>query len=385
VKAMWKRIGVLVRKEFYEVWRKRQRRYMLIVPPLLQLILFGYVATLDVEHNHIAWMDQDRTPASRELREAFDGSSYFEVIAAPGSEEEMRDLLDYGKVKAVIRVLPGFARDIERGEQTTVQILIDGTNSNTAAIVSNYAAQIVAGYSNRVLAEQQNKRMMSRAVVPVNQRLPVLSVRHRIWFNPSLKSRDFFVPTTIVQIITATTLMMTAMSIVREKEIGTMEQLMVTPLRPIELILGKTLPATLIGLLQLILVTILGLIVFRIPFRGSALLLLASAILFVLTTLGVGLYISTISSTQRQAAMASFFFFMPAFLLSGFGFPIRNMPAPVQYLTYLNPVRYFVEIVEGIFLKGTGVAILWPKMLALLLFGTIVLWASALRFRKRLD
>ena len=383
---MWKRIRVLIIKEFHEVWRQRRRRYMLIAPPLIQLLLFGYVANLDVERNRIAWMDQDRTPASRELREAFDGSGYFEVIAVPGNEDEVRDLLDRGKVKAVVSILPGFARDIERGEQTAVQILVDGTNSNTASIVSNYATQVVADFSSRVLAAQQNKRLLARgAGAPVNQSLPRLTAQRRVWFNPSFKSRDFFVPTTIVQIITATTLMMTAMSIVREKEIGTMEQLMVTPLRPIELMLGKALPSVLSGLVQMALVTVLGLLVFRIPFRGSALLLLGCAILFVLTTLGVGLYISTISDTQRQAAMASFFFFMPAFLLSGFAFPIRNMPVPAQYLTYLNPVRYFVEIVEGIFLKGTGVTTLWPQMTALLVFGVVVLSASALRFQKRLD
>jgi len=193
------------------------------------------------------------------------------------------------------------------------------------------------------------------------------------------------VPGVIVNIIAIVTVMLTAMSIVREKEIGTMEQLMVTPIRPIELILGKTIPFAIVGLLDVILITVAGLLVFRIPLRGSYCVLAAASILFLMTTLGTGLFISTISQTQQQALMSTFFFMMPAFLLSGFAFPIRNMPLPVRYLTYLNPLRYFMEIVRWIFLKGTGIAILWPQMLVLLVFGAAVLGLSVLRFHKRLD
>jgi ABC-2 type transport system permease protein len=297
-------------------------------------------------------------------------------------------LLDRADVQAVVRVLPGFAREVWRGEATAVQILVDGTNSNTAAIVSGFANQVVVGYASRVMIEQQQARLMAAAGAggrPIKLNVPVLTVRSRVWFNPDLRSRNYFVPGVVVNIITLITLMLTAMAIVREKEIGTMEQLMVTPIRPIELMLGKTLPFALVGLLEVIVVTTAALLVFNIPFRGTGLMLLGCSTLFLLSTLGAGLFLSTVSHTQQQAMMAAFFFFMPAFMLSGFAFPIRNMPVVVQYLTYLNPVRYFIEIVRGIFLKGSGVAILWPQMVALLVFGVAILGVSAWRFRKRLD
>jgi ABC-2 type transport system permease protein len=300
----------------------------------------------------------------------------------------MQDVLDRGAAQAVVRVMPGFDRDIQRGNTAAVQVLVEGTNSNTASILSSYLTQVVTQYASRVLVEQQSARLVGATMTsrgPVNANLPVLDVRSRVWFNPELRSRNYFVPGVIANIITLVTLMLTAMAIVREKEIGTMEQLMVTPIRPIELMLGKTLPFAVVGLVDVILMTVAGLLIFDVPFQGRGLLLLSCSIIYLLTSLGVGLFISTISQTQQQAMMSSFFFFMPAFMLSGFAFPIRNMPVAVQYLTYLNPVRYFMEIVRGIFLKGTGVAILWPQMLTLVVLGVAILGVSALRFRKRLD
>jgi ABC-2 type transport system permease protein len=291
-------------------------------------------------------------------------------------------------VQAVIRVLPGFSRDVKRGNNASVQILVDGTNSNTASIVSTYAGQVVAGFAAKTMASRQNSRLapgsglMGGAVPTV---LPVLTAQSRVWFNPDLKSRVYFVPGVIVNIIALVTIMLTAMSIVREKEIGTMEQLMVTPLRPFELIMGKLLPFAIVGIIEVALVIAAALLVFQIPVRGNIPLLFGCTVLFLLSTLGVGLFISTISQTQQQAMMSSFFFFMPAMLLSGFAFPIRNMPASVQYLTYLNPLRYFMRIVRGLFLKGVGVEFLWQPMMALMIFGTAILGLSALRFRKKLD
>jgi ABC-2 type transport system permease protein len=215
--------------------------------------------------------------------------------------------------------------------------------------------------------------------------IPTLKTRARVWFNADLRSRNYYVPGVVINIITLVTLMLTAMAIVREKEIGTMEQLMVTPIRPIELMLGKTLPFSVVGIADLILVTSAALLIFHVPFRGSAVLLLVSSLLFLLSTLGAGLFISTISRTQQQAMMASFFFFMPSFMLSGFAFPIRNMPPPVQALTLINPLRYFMTIVRDIFLKGSGIDVLWPQMLALAVFGSTILGVSAMRFHKRLD
>jgi len=363
-------------------------RIILIMPPLVQTIIFGFAVNLDVERSWLGWMDQDRTPASRELRAAFEGSRRFVLVGEAESEAQVRALLDRGEAHAVVRVPAGFARDIQRGQTATVQILVDGTNSNTASIVAGYATQIVSGYSGRVMLEQQQARLVGRSMAiggPVHLTLPGVEPRSRVWFNPELRSRNYFVPGVVVNIITLVTLMLTAMAIVREKEIGTMEQLMVTPIRPLELMLGKTLPFALAGLFDVILITVAALVVFHIPFRGSVLLLLACACIFLLTTVGAGLFLSTISRTQQQAVMAAFFFFMPAFMLSGFTFPIRNMPLPVQWLSYLDPLRYFITIVRGIFLKGVGADVLWPQMLTMLVYGLAVLTFSALRFHKRLD
>ena len=385
---MWERIREIIRKEFRQTLREPRMRVVLFVPPLIQLLIFGYAVNLDVDSARIAWMDLDRTPASRDLRAAFEGSRRFQILATPASNVQAQRLLDESEVQGVVAILPGFSRDIERGDTTSVQVLVDGTNSNTASIISSYAGQIVAAYSGRALAEQQRAKLVASTLAtggPVGLGVPRVDVRSRVWFNPDLRSRNYFVPGVVVNIITLVSLILTAMAIVREKEIGTMEQLMVTPIRPIELILGKTLPFALAGLVEVILITSAALLVFHIPFRGNVLLLLFCACLFLLTTVGVGLFVSTICRTQQQAVMSSFFFFTPAFMLSGFAFPIRNMPLPVQWLSYLNPLRYFIQIVRGIFLKGTGIDILWPQMLALLLYGVLIMTLSVLRFHKRLD
>ncbi|MEK7408768.1 MAG: ABC transporter permease [Acidobacteriota bacterium] len=385
---MWNRIRHIVRKEFRQAFREPRMRLLLFGPPLIQLILFGYAVNMDVENSRVAWRDLDNTPESRDLRAAFEGSPRFQMVAVPASEREVQDLLDRGQAQAVVRVLPGFARDIRRGETAAVQILVDGADSNTASIVSNYAIQVVNRYAGELMSEQMRARLVASTAAaggPVNLSVPGVAARSRVWFNPELRSRNYFVPGVVVNIITLVTLMLTAMAIVREKEIGTMEQLMVTPIRPIELMLGKTLPFAVVGLFDLMLVTAAALVIFKVPFRGQGVVLLVSAVAFLLTTLGIGLFISTISRTQQQAVMASFFFFTPAFMLSGFNFPVRNMPLPVQWLTYVNPVRYFMEIVRGVFLKGTGFAVLWPQIAALAALGVTILTLSALRFHKRLD
>jgi ABC-2 type transport system permease protein len=383
---MWERIRVIVRKEFIQALRDTRMRILLFVPPLLQLLLYGFAVNLDVDHARIAWMDMDRTPESRDLRERFEGSCLFEVVALPRNEEEVRKLLDYAKVEAVVRVLPNFARDQARSRGAQVQILTDGTNSNTASLVSSYAGEIIAQYSSESVARLQNGQVLTRSPrTAANLTMPQIDARTRVWFNPDLRSRNYFVPGVIANIIMMVTLMLTALAIVREKEIGTMEQLMVTPVRPIELMLGKTLPFALVGIADVVVISSAALLIFHIPLRGSAFLLLGCALLFLLTSLGAGLLLSTVSQTQQQAMMMSFFFSTPAFMLSGFAFPIRNMPLMVQYVTYLNPLRYFIEIVRGIFLKGVGFQVLWPQMAALLLYGVSVLTLSVVRFHKSLD
>ena len=383
---MWERIWVILRKEIRQTLREPRMRVVLFVPPLVQLIVFGYAVNLDVDNTRIAWVDRDHTPQSRDLLAAFEGSRRFQVAAIPADDNQVWELMDAGEVQAVVSVMPGFARDISRGRTAAVQILVDGTNSNTASLVSSYAGDIVSEYSARALEKQMRQRLMAAGgSAPVNLSTPELVARSRVWFNPDLRSRNYFVPGVVANIIMMVTLMLTALAIVREKEIGTMEQLMVTPMRPIELMIGKTLPFAAVGLLDVAVITTAALVVFHIPLRGSVLLLVGCSILFLLTSLGAGLFLSTISQTQQQAMMASFFFSTPAFMLSGFAFPIRNMPEVVQYLTYLNPLRYFMEIVRGIFLKGTGISVLWPQMLALAVYGVAVMTLSALRFHKRLD
>jgi ABC-2 type transport system permease protein len=385
---MRERLKVIIRKELIQALRDPRMRGMLILPPIIQLIVFGYAANLDVDNARIAWMDRDRSQESRELLSDFQGSGRFQIVATPDGDAQMQRLLDHGDVDAVVRVLPGFARDVERGRTTSVQVLLDGTNSNTASIVASYASEAIARYSNEVMQKQQAGKLVGRTMqtgAALHVNIPRLVARPRVWFNPDLKSRNYFVPGVVVNIITLVTLMLTAMAIVREKEIGTMEQLMVTPIQPIELMLGKTLPFAAVGLFDVALAVSVALALFHIPFRGHVWVLLVGALVFLMTSLGAGLFISTVSRTQQQAMMSTFLFFQPFFLLSGFTFPIRNMPLAVQYLTFLNPVRYFLEIVRGIFLKGSGIGVLWPQLVALVVIGVSVLTMSALRFHKKLD
>jgi ABC-2 type transport system permease protein len=382
---MWERIGVILRKEFIQTLRNPRMRFMLFLPPVLQLLIFGYAVTLDVDHARIAWMDMDNTPESRALLARFQGSGRFEVVAMPGSEAEVQSILDRSQAHAVIRVLPHFARDLKRGRNTEVQVLVDGTNSNTASLVSSYAASVIASFSADEAPASQARPPGDASAQGPSVQMAGVTPRARVWFNPDLRSRNYFVPGVAANILMMITLMLTGQAIIREKEIGTMEQLMVTPMRPLELMLGKTLPFAMVGIIDMIIITSAALLIFQVPFRGNFLLLMFCAVLFLMTSLGAGLFLSTISHTQQQANMMSFFFTTPAFMLSGFTFPIRNMPEVVQYLTYLNPLRYFMEIVRGVFLKGVGIETLWPKMLCLAVYGVAILSLSALRFHKTLD
>jgi ABC-2 type transport system permease protein len=381
---MWERIRTILRKEIIQMLREPRMRALLFLPPLIQLLVFGYAVTLDVDHARIAWMDMSHTPESRALRARFVGSGRFDVVAEPKSEEEVQRLLDRSEVHAVVAVLPDFARNLARGGAAQVQVLLDGTNSNTASLVSAYAAGVIAGFAeDAALNPSKNKGRIKLTLQNAGRGRAAPSAR--VWFNPDLRSRNYFVPGVAANILLMVTLMLTAQAIIREKELGTMEQLMVTPMRPIELIIGKTLPFALVGMINMLIVTGAALLWFQIPFRGNFILLMFCACLFLMPSLGAGLFLSTISNTQQQANLGSFFITTPAFMLSGFTFPIRNMPLAVQYLTYLNPLRYFMEIVRGIFLKGAGIAVLWPQMLYLAFYGAVILGLSTIRFRKKLD
>jgi len=384
----WRRIKEIVRKEFLQVLRDPRMRFVLLGPPLMQTIIFGFAVNLDVGEVTLAWMDGDRTTQSRELYDAFTASSYFTVVAAPQRDDELRALMDRGEVMGAVTVLPGFASALARGNTAPVQVIVDGSNSNTAAIAKAYAAETLALFAQQQEAKRQNQLQLARssgAGPPAPRELPGVALESRVWFNPNLLSRNYFIPGVIANILALVTLMLTAMGIVREKEIGTMEQLMVTPIRPMELIIGKTVPFAVIGMFDVVAMTAIARIVFGIQLQGSAWTLMLASALYLLTTLGLGVFISTVTRTQQQAMMSTFFVFLPLFMLSGFAFPISSMPASVQYLTLLNPVRYFMVCVRALFLKGVGIETIWPQLLALLSIGLTIMLLSASRFRKRLD
>jgi ABC-2 type transport system permease protein len=297
-------------------------------------------------------------------------SSYFDVLYAPGSPAEVQDLLDHSRVTVALQINRGFSADLHRRIPTSVQLLVDGTDSNTGTVALDYSNRIILKYA--------------RDLAPSGSAPVRIDLRQRAWYNPELKSKNYNVPGVIAMVIMLTSLLLTSMAVVREREIGTMEQLMVTPLKPAELILGKTIPFAIIAFFDMVLVTVFGVLVFDIPIRGSLLLLPLSTAIYLLSILGIGLVISTVAKTQQQALMSTFLFYMPAVLLSGFMFPIENMPDFFQYLTYANPLRYFLIIIRGLFLKGNGISILWPQMVALLVIGVAVIAYSTLRFRKRL-
>jgi ABC-2 type transport system permease protein len=380
------RLKSMLIKEFIQALRNPRMRLVLFLPPLIQLIIFGYAANTDIRNISLAIYDLDNTPESREMIERFTSSGYFRIAHRAADAREIRRWIDEGKISAALQINDGFARETRQRQGTTIQIIVDGTDSNTASVVMTYAQRIVAEYSRQILVA----RIRTLPDIPPEMKRPFftrggIEIQSRAFFNPNLESRNFYVPGIMAFLIMLVTLILTCMSIVREREIGTMEQLIVSPIRPVELIMGKTIPFALIGYIDVLLVTLVGVFWFEVPIRGSIPLLLAATTIYLLSTLGIGLFISTISRTQQQAMMTMFFFFVPAILLSGFVFPIANMPRVVQYLSYADPLRYFLVIIRGIFLRGSGFDILWPQMLALAILGAAVFTFSSLRFRKRLE
>ncbi len=383
---MFQRLKTMLIKEFIQAFRDPRMRILLFVPPVLQLVIFGYAANTDIRNIPLALYDLDHTPVSREMVDRFSSSGYFRISRIATDLRQVRRWIDAGNVSAALQINPGFSREVRQSQGSSIQLIVDGTDSNTASVIAGYAQAIVAQYSREWLQARLNKTPN----LPAALQRPLLrnggiEVRSRAFFNPNLESRNFYVPGIIALLIMLVTLLLTCMSVVREREIGTMEQLIVSPIRPLELILGKTIPFALIGYIDVALVTVVGVSLFDVPIRGSFLLLLAATTLYLLSSLGIGLFISTISRTQQQAMMSMFFFFMPAILLSGFIFPIANMPEAVQLLTYANPLRYFLIIIRGIFLKGIGLNILWPQMVGLAILGVVLFTFSSLRFRKRLE
>jgi ABC-2 type transport system permease protein len=372
----FERIRRMLAKEFIHILRDRKMKAMIFVMPMVQVLVFGYAVTTDVNHVATAVHDLDHSAASRELIARFVGSGSFEVVAHIETDAQARDILDRGDAHAVLRFNHGFEQDLHAGRTAQLQVLLDGTDSNTAGIVLDYSTRITGEFAQNIL--------LTRLAHTIGAVPPPAGVRleSRAWFNENLESRNFYVPGVIAILVMLITLMLTSMAIVREKEVGTIEQIMVTPITPAEFILGKTLPFALIGFVDVILISLIALLWFHVPIRGNIALLFGATTLYLMTTLGVGLFISTISQTQQQAMMTTFFFYFPAILLSGFMFPIANMPEAIQLLTILNPLRYFLLIIRGIFLKGVGIPILWPHLLALAIMGSLTLWAASRRFHK---
>ena len=365
-RARVERVGQIVRKEILQAFRDFRLRAMILMAPIVQLIVFGYAVSTDVRGTTTFVVDHDRTRASRELIEAFTASDYFRVVGRSERPADLSGALDHGRAVAGIQIPAGFARDLTRGT-ATIQILVDGTNSNVATVARGYAERIALAYGTRA-----------------GPAAPAISIdlRERAWFNPDLASRDYNGPAVVGMIILLVSMLLTALAVVREREVGTLEQLRVSPLSSGELIAGKTIPFALTGLLQLTIVTVVALVWFQIPFRGNLLLLLLASVVYLLPVLGMGLLISTVANTQQEAFMVTFLIMMPTILLSGFMFPVSSMPEIFQWLTLMNPVRHYLKIVRGIFLKGTGFAPLWPHYAALLGMGIASLVLAARRFRK---
>ena len=373
---MFERLKCMLVKEFIQALRDPRMRFILFVIPAFQTVVFGYAVNTDVRHVKTAIYDLDNSPESRDLTARFIRSGYFDVTGFIQREEQVRELVDRGDVKAVLRMNKGMGETLRSGRPAALQIILDGTDSNTAGIVLNYASQI---------AERYNGLLITTSLAKSGVQAPKaggIELESRAWFNENLESSNYYVPAVIANIVLIITMVLSSMAVVREKEIGTIEQIIATPIRKSEFILGKSIPFIMIGFIDVAMITAVAYFWFEVPIRGSLLLLFGGTALFLMSSLGFGLFISTISETQQQAMMSAFFFVFPTMLLSGFAFPIENMPQAVQWLTFINPLRYYLIIIRGVFLKGVGVDILWPNLLGLFLIGTAILMFAIRRFRK---
>lgn len=381
-----RRIRHLIRKEFIQIRRNHQNFRLLFIAPLLQLFIFGFASRLDVQDVTMVIADLDRSSSSRQIIEAFSRSGYFNTVAVVSSYSEVDKFLEKDEAAMAILIPPDLERTIKGRRTALVGILIDGVNTTTAGTVSGYAQSILQQVSREILDERVNQMQGLLFGSPTPRLIrPVITDASRAWFNPNLMSKDFFVPGVVVLILLALSTILTSSVIVREKEIGTIEQLMVTPITRMELILGKTIPCFLIEIITLAVVVPLAFLIYDIPFRGSPVFFVATALLFLITTSAIGMTISAFCKTQQQAVLTSFMFLQPAVLLSGYAFPIENMPEVVQYATYLNPLRYFITIVRGVFLKGTGWEVLWPQVVPMFLMAICYLALASALFKKRVD
>jgi ABC-2 type transport system permease protein len=374
-----RRVGFLVWKELIELKGDPRLFGIVIMAPILQLFMLGYAATTDVQRVPIVVADADRSSASRDLIARFDASPYFDIVDVVTSTHDIDPHLEGGSSWMALAIPAGFGDTLAAARPQMLQVIADGSDANSTNVALGYAANLVGGYADEMAGRAGGAGRVGEARGP-----GAITAQVRVWFNPRLESRDFMIPGVLALLLLAVTTNLSAMAIVREKELGTLEQLNVTPLRRWELIVGKLLPYALVGMIDVCLVLGIAVLWFEVPLRGSVVLLFALAAVYLLSTLGLGLFVSTISSTQQQAMMtATFFFLTPMIFLSGFIFPIENMPAVIQPFTYLIPLRYFLEILRSIFLKGVGLEVLWPQALALLTWGLGMLGLAIARSTKR--
>lgn len=376
------RLVQLVRKEARQTFRDPRALRVIFMAPIIQLLVFGYAVTTDVKDTALIVYDRDQTSQSRQLVQALTAAGYFRVVATAQRAQDITTALDHGRAILALEIPRGFQGDLAAGQPATVQLLIDGTTSNTATVAQAYASQIILRFGQahsaavgRILGAQGHGGMGARG-------LPGVDLRVRAWYNPNLESRVYNVPGVVGNLMMLMSLLLTTLAVVRERELGTLEQLMVSPLTPAELIIGKTLPVVGIALVDLVLIASVATLWFGIPMRGSFALLGLVSLAYIVCGLGIGLLISTVSNTTQEAFMTMFMFFLPAMIFSGFFFPVENMPVFFQYVTLLNPVRYYVEAVRAIFLKGAGIAVLWPQIAALAAMGGGILWLATSRFHK---
>ncbi|MBN1608217.1 MAG: ABC transporter permease [Polyangiaceae bacterium] len=368
-------------KEFRQTFRDRRMVAMLLVAPVIQLILLGFAVDLEVDHIPTVIVDLDRTRESRELGAALVADTTFSLVGYEPDPEQAYRYLERGTAATVVVLPVGLARDLVRHSPVTIQVLVDGTDPNRAQVASNAAAQFFAA---RAMTTSVDRMAQALAAQGRTRTLPQIRLLPRILYNPRLKSAVYMVPGVAALVLLAVTTIVTAMGISREREDGTLEQILVTPLRPLVLLLGKCLPFALIGLVDVWATLTVGSYLFGVPIRGSFWVITLATLLYLFTTLGAGIFISTVSQSQQQAILGGIFFFMPAILLSGFMTPIENMPHWLLPLTYLDPVRYYVEVLRGYLLKGSGFADLGQQLGALAAIGVGLITVSALRFRKRL-
>jgi len=377
---MLERLKHILIKEFIQLWRDRWGRFRLILIPIIQMLAFGYAATFEVYHVSTVVLDLDHSQESRELVARFTSSKRLNVIRIAHVQQEVSDAIDDGTAIVALVVHAGFANLLRKGQAAPLQVVVDGTNSNTALIALGYIDIIAAQFAQDYAAD-----LATRVGGLQGMRTVQVTLEQRPWYNADLNGRWFFIPGVIGTLTLVIVVNLTAFAIVREREVGTLEQIMVTPIRPFELILGKTVPFLLVGIAEVSLIAAVGVLWFQVPFVGNPLVLLLGALLFLLSVLALGLLISTICATQQQAFATNFFVLNPLFILSGFAFPISSMPEFLQWFTYINPLRYFLIVIRGTFLKGVGVDVLWPDLAAMALIAAALLMLCTLRFRKSLE